>query len=356
MTRLRVLLLAGLVTAGVAHADSDGIFRTAFETPIVADANAWTWVPEERAKCANGTSTGFGINPNPSSNRVLIYLQGGGACWSFLTCYVANLAANFSSGYGAANFAADASSTTLLAQPNGLFDRLSIANPLRDYNYVYVPYCTGDNHAGDNVVQYSINTARHVGYRNIGAYLDRIVETFPNADRIILAGSSAGGFGATANWWRTQQAFGPIRVDLIDDSGTPMPPSVVDPNGATPQAQRTQWNLAATLPPGCGACATRLDAIFSYYASVFPSHRAALLSYTRDNVLSLFFGISQTQFNAGLDEVIANQFDPFPNRHTFIVPGTNHVLWSNSALTASGVTLAEWISQMVNDDPGWTSR
>lgn len=356
MKYLQAGMLAAAVSAGAAHANSDGVFRNAFETPIVADANTWTWVPFDRANCANGSTTGIGINPNPASTRVLIYLEGGGACWSLLTCYVLDLASNFETGYGAADFAADATSTSLLAQPNGLFDRLAIGNPLRDYNYVYVPYCTGDNHAGDNIVQYGSNTARHVGFRNMGAYLDRIVETFPNADRVILAGSSAGGFGATVNWWRTQRAFGPIRVDLIDDSGTPMPPSVVDPAGATPQLQRAQWNLAATLPPGCTACATRLDAIFSHYASVFPDHRAALLSYTSDPVLSLFYGISSSQFTNGLNEVVANQFDPYPNFHSYIVTGSNHVLWTNPSLSITGVSLAQWIGQMVDDDPGWTSR
>lgn len=356
MRILQVGLLAGLLAAGAASADSDGIFRTAFETPIVADANAWTWVPVDRSTCANGTPTGIGVNPNPTSTRLLIYLEGGGACWSTLTCYVLNLASNFSSGYGAADFAATAASSALLGQPNGLFDRLAISNPLRDYNYVYVPYCTGDNHAGNNVVQYGSNTARHVGHRNLGAYLDRVVETFPHVERVILVGSSAGGFGAAANWWRTQRAFGPIRVDLIDDSGTPMPASVVDPNGSTPQTQRTQWNLAATLPPGCSTCLNRLDTIFSYYAGIFPDRRAALLSYTSDPVLSLFFGISNSQFTVGLNEVITNQFDPYPNFHTFIVGGSNHVLWTNPALTATGISLAQWIGQMVNDDPAWTSR
>jgi hypothetical protein len=50
----------------------------------------------------------------------------------------------------------------------------------------------------------------------MAAYLKRIVPTFPDPSRVILSGSSAGGYGALANWWQTQQAFGDVRVDLID--------------------------------------------------------------------------------------------------------------------------------------------
>ncbi|HTQ46108.1 MAG TPA: pectin acetylesterase-family hydrolase, partial [Polyangiaceae bacterium] len=194
--------------------------------PITAPADQWTFVPFSNAFCGNGASTGIGINPHAGATRVLVYLEGGGACWSELTCYTTMTAAYFTTGYSAQDFATESTDTTNLAQPGGFFDRTASANPFKDYSFVYVPYCTGDIHAGNNVATYGTNMGHHVGYANMTAYLSRIVPTFPGMQRVVLAGSSAGGYGALFNWWQTQQAFGSVRVDLIDDSGTFLPRDV----------------------------------------------------------------------------------------------------------------------------------
>jgi hypothetical protein len=186
--------------------------------PLATPAGQWTWVPFDNAFCADGSPTGIGVNLSATPGaRPLIYLEGGGACWNEITCYTLMTAAYFTTGYGASDFASESSDTTYLALPGGFFDRTAAANPFKDYSYIYVPYCTGDVFAGNNVVQYGSNMAHYVGFANVTAFLDRIVPTFPSADRVILAGSSAGGLGAAYNWWQTQQAFGNIRVDLIDD-------------------------------------------------------------------------------------------------------------------------------------------
>jgi hypothetical protein len=325
------------------------------DTPIQAPAEQWTWVPFDDAFCANGSTTGIGVNLTTKSSRVLIYLEGGGACWSDLTCNTLMTASNFAGGYGATNFTAESTSTSYLAEPGGFFDRAAAANPFKDYSYVYVPYCTGDIHAGNNVVQYGTKTAKHVGFQNMSAYLARLVPTFPSADRVILAGSSAGGYGSTYNWWQTQQAFGKIRVDNLNDSGTPMPADIAAlGNGAGP-TQSTQWNLPATLPPGCTGCAQSLDAMFTFYAKAFPNQRGALLSYTKDAVLPSFYGITTDQFTTGLEEEATSQLDPNPNLHYFFVDAMGHVLWFNPALTTKAVTLQQFITQMVTDDPAWAS-
>ncbi len=324
-------------------------------TAIAAAAATWTWVPFPDAFCANSTTTGIGVNLNSGSNQVLIYLEGGGACWSDLTCNTLQTAVNFSTGYGAADFAAESTDTSYLASPGGFFDRTSTANPFKDYNYVYVPYCTGDEHAGNNVVTYGGKTALHVGFDNMSAYLKRIVPTFPSATQVVLVGTSTGGFGAAFNWWQTQQAFGAIPVALIDDSGTFMPPDILALGDGANVTQSTQWNLPSTLPPGCTACATALDAIFGYYASVFPNNRGALLSYVQDSVLPAYYGITTSEFTSGLNELTAAQFDPNANLHYFTVSGPGHVLFFTPSLATDGVTVEQFITKMVTGDPTWTS-
>jgi len=348
-----VLLLATLV-APLASASPDRVFWNDFEPAISAAAETWTWIPFDDAKCGDGSSVGLGVNLSSVSDRVLIYLEGGGACWSALTCYFFQTATNFG-GYSASDFAAEAADTTYLAKPGGFFDRTAAANPFKDYSYVYVPYCTGDAHAGDNIVNYGTGTAYHVGFRNMTAFLKRLADTFPQASRIVLVGSSAGGLGATINWWQTQQAFPNVRVDMINDSGAVMPEDVMPSPNTEEQQWRTQWNLAATLPPGCGACATSFDVIFAFYANEFHASRGALLSYTQDSVLPLFYGISTSKFTQGLGELEAQQFAPTTTLKYCNEAGSGHELWFTPALTTNSVTVQQFVTRMVTDDLNWTS-
>jgi hypothetical protein len=342
--------------AGPDSTTSDGGTDSGIPTgpPITATADKWTWVPFPDSSCANGTSTGIGVNlsGNPSS-RVVIYLEGGGACWDELTCYTVMSAVNFATGYGATNFTAD---TAVLDVPGGFFDRATASNPFKDYSYVYIPYCTGDVHAGNNVVKFTGHTAHFVGYQNMGAYLARLVPTFSGADRIILAGSSAGGFGAALNWWRTQQAFGSIRVDLIDDSGTAMPDSALGDAGVSlEQTQGAAWNISVAFPPGCKACATDLSSLYGYYEKAFASHRAALLSYENDTVLPTFFGITEAQFTEGLNQDIGSYFGAGSSLKYFTNAGAGHTMWFTPTLTTGTTTVQQFITQMVTDDPSWAS-
>ena len=351
-------LLIGAMLACVAlraSASPDRILRSDFEPGISAAVEKWTWVPFADAKCGDGSSVGIGVNLTMKSDRVLIYLEGGGACWSNLTCAL-GLADHFLSGYGATDFAADSTDTTGLAKTGGFFDRAAVANPFNDYSYVYVPYCTGDVHAGDHVVTYTTGPGYHVGFSNMTKFLIALADTFPAAGRIILAGSSAGGMGATINWWQTREAFPQVRVDMINDSGAIMPADVATSPSNLEQTWRTQWNLAATLPPGCTACANSFDVILAFYAGEFPNSRGALLLYVSDSVLPAFYGITSSTFSAGLSELETQQFDPTATLKYFNEAGSGHVLWFNPALTTNGVTVQQFIAQMVADDPGWSSE
>ncbi|MBL6752304.1 MAG: hypothetical protein ISP90_17435 [Nevskia sp.] len=354
IVRLACLLAAAVLldncssSAGLSGSGNSG-------GPISAAADTWTWVGFDDAYCANGTTTGIGVNLHPGASRLLIYMEGGGACWDENTCYVADTAVNIANGYGAANFQVESASTGFLSGPGGYFDRGDAANPFRDYSYVYVPYCTGDVHAGANVAQYGTHATRHVGFTNMTAYLKRIVPTVPGVQRVVISGSSAGGFGATFNLWQTQQAFGNVRVDLINDSGTPLPADVMALGNGAEALWRANWDLAATLPAGCSGCATDLSAIFGYYAAALPGSRIGLLSYAQDTVLPVYFGITTAEFTAGLNEMLANQFLPYANLQYFEAGGAGHVLWFVPLLATGAVTDEAFITQMEADDPAWTS-
>ena len=65
-----------------------------------------------------------------------------------------------------------------------MFNRGNARNPVKDWNFVYVPYCTGDVHLGtkDNGMVEGVDGAQHfVGRLNMKAFLNRIVPTFTDA-------------------------------------------------------------------------------------------------------------------------------------------------------------------------------
>src|SRR5512132_4366275 len=105
----------------------------------------WTWVPIQGSVCNDDSPTGIGVQKGPGTTpNVLVFLDGGGACWDYTTCWVARLATT--GPFGAAEFDARIRASV----PGSIFDRAAPGNPYKDFSFVFVPYCTGDVHSGDN--------------------------------------------------------------------------------------------------------------------------------------------------------------------------------------------------------------
>lgn len=84
------------------------------------------------------------------SGEVLLYLEGGGACWSAETCFSLPLAPRSAGTPGSA----------------GVFDQEIPRNPVRRHDIVNASYCDGSVWSGDHVSDYG---ARHWGLRNLSA-------------------------------------------------------------------------------------------------------------------------------------------------------------------------------------------
>jgi len=341
------------VDAGPCEADP-GI---TWGAPITAPPLEWTFIPFPDSRCMNNTPTGIGVNINPDASDVLIYLEGGGACFNFSTC----LAVAHSDGFDASSLAAVAASYA----GRGIFNRTDPDNPLADWSYVFIPYCTGDVHAGNNPDGYLHRV--QVGYANIGEYLERIVPTFRDHTRVLLTGSSAGGFGAALNYDRVQRAFQCTPVTLLDDAGPPMSDEYMKP--CLQQLWRDLWALDTTLPADCAACRGAdgggLVNLAPYIAAKYPDRRFGLLSTTADGVIRSFFGFGYSascnspasmpsaDFTAGLLDLRDTTIAPYDNFFTFYQDGTSHTFLGQtpSRITVGGTTLAEWIRRLVDDDP-----
>ncbi|WP_158620041.1 pectin acetylesterase-family hydrolase [Corallococcus sicarius] len=313
--------------------------------PIDAPRESWTFVPVPDAHCANGSSTGMAINLTDRSKRVFVFLAGGGACWEAAACALGT-ATHITDTMGADPVLAEAQAADLAV----LFDRANPQNPFRDASFVYVPYCTGDLHAGTRVHTYDWfgpKRVEHVGARNLDAYLRRLQPTFPEADRVWLAGISAGGYGATFNAWRVQKALPWARVDVLNDSGL-----VINTAGdGRYGTMRANWGVE--FPPGCTGCDTGLSAVLGASARLLTApRRHGMLGHLQDGTIALYFGLDGAQVQAGLEAARASAE---PNVKTFYLPGNPHVLLAHpDAATGAGLTVRAWLQQFAGDDPAWS--
>jgi hypothetical protein len=310
-------------------------------TPIAGlTAGTWTWVPFPQAFCRDGSFTGVGVNLG-TANRLVIFLEGGGACFNGATC------AGNPPSFGSADLQSRAASTMdEIGLGVGILDRTRPANPVKDWTFVYVPYCTGDLHAGNNVATAGDagGSPQHfVGYANMGVYLDRLVPTFPSVTQVLLTGISAGGFGAAFNYAQVARAFGSAPVTLLDDSG----PFMQDPYFASclQNELRALWGLDGTVLADCGSgCATPgsvfLDAV-EHLTALYPKVAFGLADSTDDATITTFYGwgmssctgtgpLTEATFTAGLLDIRA-QLASQPNFGEFVFAGADHTTIQSAA-------------------------
>ncbi|KAG3033985.1 hypothetical protein PC121_g2276 [Phytophthora cactorum] len=147
----------------------------------------------------------FQVFPNGGSDKskLMIFFQGGGACTDKETC---------SFGLQCSLGASATLTTVATSSSAGVLNRSISDNMFKDWNIVFIPYCTGDVHAGNRILEpYESSTAELLGepqclglnytmylngYNNTQAALDWALENYPDVDNLIVGGESAGSLGA----------------------------------------------------------------------------------------------------------------------------------------------------------------
>lgn len=321
--------------------------------PIDAPELAWTWIDFPDTKCGDGSETGAAINPG-TSGRVVFYLEGGGACWDGQTCNFGQLATNVQSGFDGN----DAAGYFAQFGERGIWDRNNDDNPFKDDSFVWVPYCTGDLHAG--TVETNGYNVMHVGYNNVEAILQRVVPTFGDADSVVLTGTSAGGFGAILNFEHVQSLFQHIPVHLLVDSAPPMTNEYIKQDFQ--DIQRAAWGLDNIIPDDCADCSD-FHNTFIHFATKYEDRNIGLVSSYEDQTLLFFFGLgwnpigsmTGADYTNGLTEMLGNLIEN-DNVRTYFVASDKHVFFYDSPLGNSevgGTSLTTWIRGFLGEEESW---
>jgi hypothetical protein len=362
----------GAIEAGPAlesGALDSGIPKVPIGAPIQAPDGTWTQVLFPDGYCRDGEQAHLMVHLNSKSKKVAIYLEGGGACFNDASCKLMTF---------------DGPSY-LLGQ--GIFNFNNAANPIADWNIFYVPYCSGDVHAGSNPRGNPgpiSGVQNYTGYTNLQLYLSRIIATVPDATDGLLTGSSAGGVGVglTASLFARNAPASVERLTLLDDSGQPMSSQYIQP--CLQDLWRTVWGFDNTFLQECGAaCPTHNDWTLDWMQYLLNTYAkgpqgakfmGGLISWTSDLVIRTFYGfgannctvpvpvpLGDAQFEAGLlgmRSLLQGQTTSFGtyyaagSAHTFLL--LDNAIWVGTNLVGglydtqvNGVKLTDWISDLL---------
>jgi hypothetical protein len=328
--------------------------------PFDVTEREWTWFPVDGSTCMDGSDTGIGLNLDYSSDKLVIFLEGGGACFNAISCGgVAH-----QDGFGEAEL----TELEPYFDASGILSRDDAANPVAGWSYVFVPYCTGDVHSGAQPD--GAGGRDFVGYGNVTRAAQLVSDRMGGQlTQVLLTGQSAGGFGAAYNFDQVATIFGDVPVDLLDDSGPPMSNTYLTP--CFQELVRDQWNLDATIPADCDECIDEegggLIHLVDAMSEKYPERRLGIVTSLRDGTIRQFYGFGYPDcenpdgvmpgpdFQAGVEELRDDILAPLDNARAFTIDSTTHV-WTDNPLgetEVDGVTLGAWIGQLLDGSDGW---
>jgi hypothetical protein len=313
----------------------------------VQDSTDWLVIrPEGDTGCAFGTPFQFFYHEVADPSRLMVYFQGGGACWEWVSCsgmFDRTVTDHELEGFG------------------GIFDFDNAANPFRQYSIVFVPYCTGDVHVGDTVAQYgdaswNAPPVQHQGYDNVTAVINWIRSQVPRPERLVVAGASAGSYGALFHAPRLAAIFPSAELTVIADSGAPLLheyPHILERWGAA-RALRTFWR--SQLPQGeAGDTAVTLEAAHKHLARLRPDAAIAQITTDQDGVQTVFYIFSGSrEWRRVMLTLLKSLDESISGFHAFVLSGGHHGLMRTDqfyTFEENGVRLRDWIDDLINRRP-----
>jgi hypothetical protein len=313
--------------------------------PPAALAAGWNEIrPGGDTICARGTPFSFYVRPG-SVNRVIVEFRGGGACWDAATCAP-----------GSDYF----QETATPPGADGIYDHEDPRNPVASWHHVYVPYCTGDIHWGDNTVSYEGAagpfTIHHAGARNARAALAWVHEQFKNPEKILVTGCSAGAYGSVMWAPHLQTHYPNAHLYQLGDAGA----GVITQQFY--QASYPSWRPEGSYPMWLpGITASALTSLKDLYVALGKGYRDMRLSqYSAWSDMEQVFRF-QAMGGGGLEDWRAGMLASFtaidealPNFSYFVGPGSGHCVSPLDAFyeaEAKGKSFAEWMRDIVEDKP-----
>lgn len=333
------------------------------EESVYRGATAFEFDPATGPMCLRGAPFTASIR-DEAGDELLIFLQGGGACWSDF-CF--------------------AITTAPRGIPPTNLTELDPRNPLVDADVLYLPYCDGSLFSGDAAIDEDGDGAPdriHRGLANLSAALAVGFERFPAPSRIVLAGSSGGGFGTILSVFLVRYVYPDVPIFVLNDAGL----GIAHPDDPTFVSDLIdEFGAREFLPADCPDCIAdgNITGLVDYALDHDPNLRVAAVSSHYDFIVSdVFLGLGAEAFQAALVAETGALHDEHPDTyrrflftgdaHTALLGGvsglvgsdlgdvelppdsttllTNLTLESIHTATANDVLLLDWIVAGLEDD------
>lgn len=316
----------GLYTPMVSEADGDVVSHT-FGTgsgPLCGEGLPYTMYTRDQG-----------------SQELMIFLEGGGACWSDFCFYITDPEPGIRS--------------------LGILDPERGNNPVKDWNHVYLPYCDGSLHVGDRDIDTDDdgeNDRFQRGLHNLSASLDVAVNAFPAPSRIVLAGQSGGGLGTIFALPLVRYMYPGVPIEVVNDSGVGV--GRIDKPEFLEQLTQ-EWNLSAFIPASCPDCIAEdghLSDYLIWQLDQDPNVRRSYLGYTGDSTLAnTFLRIGGASYEQAIIAEMAQQEAAHPERvRSWLKAGMQHTFITDDPdVTVQGVSAMDWINAMLTDSADWVS-
>ncbi|MCA1807107.1 MAG: pectinacetylesterase family protein [Actinobacteria bacterium] len=315
-----------------------------------------------------------------TSNNVLMYYQGGGACWDKTSCY--DVPGSTCSRTATLADSPDGSTT-------GFADYNNPSNPFADWNIVFVTYCTCDVHWGDRFKSYGPGQqGRHYGRVNAALAEKFAREHFVDPDRVFSTGSSAGSYGAIMNsYWLMKDVWPNADHAVLGDAGV----------GVITQGFLDDfignWGVDKNFPedlPGVilpvqnlslvdlidGLAQAYPNARFANYDASFDGGSGSQIQFfdtmrkpvPPGNFLTDWgsWWESACEWNACMRDFKAENFTRADamndNYRYFTGAGSRHTMFGSDKVytetkstnaVGTGVTIVEWVNAMIDNTPAW---
>jgi hypothetical protein len=298
-----------------------------------------------------------------TADGLVVFFNGGGACWNDGTCSKPRLAGDraFFSGqddqtmvgvYKAELLPADGP-----AKMSGIFDRNNPRNPVRDWSQLFVSYCTGDVHSGSNTAAYQDPdtgkpfTIEHRGRDNMQVILHWLRAHVPQPARLLVSGSSAGAYGAATHYTALRELYPRARAVFLGDSGQ----GVTTPDFERVRNQNWKYQLPASV---FGKAQNTPDAdVVAGLAAHFPQDRFAQFTTIHDATQTAFYAQMGTgqACNAWTNTMgrELSRRQALPNVRSYVAAGNTHTILRAPLFyseQSSGMPFAAWLGALLADD------
>ena len=335
-----------------------------FEHPIQSiedERYEWKWFPIDGMICRDSSETGIAVRLGSESSKWVIFLQGGGACFVPQNC------ATNSSSYTVDNLNNAVANHGFMYQ--GILNTDMEENIVKDWNFIFIPYCTGDVHSGGKLDGQAIGVPgiqRFVGNSNVELVLAFMQPYFDyhNIDEMVISGTSAGGFGSHLAYYNFKELYPNIQTHNINDSGPLLSDREVFTN-----CLQIGFTLVFGIeyPEDLNNCCNPsygLADVYTYATNLYPTDNYGLVSFTEDRVIRNHFSAGQNNCTGGeisgeaykqaLGHLKQNVLIPTNKISTFFVPGDEHGFITNDnkyyQLERDGLTVADWVNAVMNGE------